>query len=33
VVGDPIALGLSDSMSRPSRNVTGFTMSTTVLAS
>jgi len=32
VVGDPIALGLSDSMSRPSRNVTGFTMSTAALA-
>jgi hypothetical protein len=28
VVGDPIALGLSDSMAHPSRNVTGFTMST-----
>ena len=32
VVGDPIALGLSNSMSHPSRNVTGFTMSTTALA-
>jgi len=32
VVGDPIALGLTDSMARPSRNVTGFTMSTAVLA-
>src|SRR5262245_4782194 len=32
VVGDPIALGLSGSMSRPSRNITGFTMSTAVLA-
>ena len=32
VVGDPIALGLSDSMAHPSRNVTGFTMSTAVLA-
>jgi len=32
VVGDPIALGLSDSVSRPSRNITGFTMSTAVLA-
>jgi putative ABC transport system substrate-binding protein len=32
VVGDPIALGLSISMSHPSRNVTGFTMSTTALA-
>jgi ABC-type uncharacterized transport system substrate-binding protein len=32
VVGDPIALGLTNSMSHPSRNVTGFTMSTTALA-
>jgi ABC-type uncharacterized transport system substrate-binding protein len=32
VVGDPIALGLSDSLSRPSRNVTGFTMGSAVLA-
>ena len=32
VVADPIALGLSNSMSRPSRNVTGFTQSTAVLA-
>jgi putative tryptophan/tyrosine transport system substrate-binding protein len=32
VVGDPIALGLSNSMSHPSRNITGFTMSTAVLA-
>jgi putative ABC transport system substrate-binding protein len=29
---DPIATGLSDSMSRPSRNVTGFTSSTPTLA-
>ena len=32
VLGDPIALGLSNSMSRPSRNVTGFTMSSASLA-
>jgi putative ABC transport system substrate-binding protein len=32
VVSDPIALGLSDSMSRPSRNITGFTTSTSSLA-
>jgi ABC-type uncharacterized transport system substrate-binding protein len=32
VVGDPIALGLSNSMSRPSRNVTGFTNSSVSLA-
>ena len=32
VVGDPIALGLSNSMSRPSRNITGFTTSSTSLA-
>jgi putative ABC transport system substrate-binding protein len=32
VVGDPIALGLSGSMSRPSRNVTGFTNSSVSLA-
>src|SRR5262245_36478523 len=32
VVGDPIALGLSNSMAHPSRNLTGFTMSTAVLA-
>jgi ABC-type uncharacterized transport system substrate-binding protein len=30
-LGDPIALGLSDSMSRPSRNVTGFTTSSVSL--
>jgi putative ABC transport system substrate-binding protein len=29
---DPIATGLSDSMSRPSRNITGFTSSTPTLA-
>ena len=32
VVGDPIALGLSNSMSRPSRNITGFTTSSTSLS-
>lgn len=32
VVGDPIALGLSTSMSRPDRNVTGFTVSSASLA-
>jgi putative ABC transport system substrate-binding protein len=32
VIGDPIALGLSTSMSRPSRNVTGFTNSSSSLA-
>jgi putative ABC transport system substrate-binding protein len=32
VVGDPIALGLSSSISRPSRNVTGFTVSSISLA-
>ena len=32
VLGDPIALGLSNSMSRPSRNVTGFTISSASLA-
>ena len=32
VVGDPVALELSDSMAHPSRNVTSFTMSTAVLA-
>jgi putative tryptophan/tyrosine transport system substrate-binding protein len=32
IMGDPIALGLSDSMSRPSRNVTGFTNSNLSLA-
>jgi ABC-type uncharacterized transport system substrate-binding protein len=32
VVSDPIALGLSKSMSRPSRNITGFTTSSTSLA-
>lgn len=32
VVGDPIALGLSNSMSNPSRNFTGFTNSSSSLA-
>jgi putative ABC transport system substrate-binding protein len=32
VTVDPIATGLSDSMSRPSRNVTGFTSSSATLA-
>ena len=32
VTGDPLALGLSDSMSHPSRNVTGFTNSSLSLA-
>ena len=32
VVSDPIALGLSNSMSRPSRNITGFTTSSSSLA-
>jgi putative ABC transport system substrate-binding protein len=32
VVGDPIALGLSGSMSRPTGNITGFTISSTSLA-
>jgi putative ABC transport system substrate-binding protein len=32
VVGDPIALGLSGSMSRPTHNVTGFTVSSLSLA-
>ena len=32
VIGDPIALGLTDSMSRPSRNLTGFTISSSSLA-
>jgi ABC transporter substrate binding protein len=32
VVGDPIALGLSNSISRPSRNATGFTNSSVSLA-
>jgi putative tryptophan/tyrosine transport system substrate-binding protein len=31
-IGDPVALGLTDSMSRPSRNVTGFTISSLSLA-
>jgi putative ABC transport system substrate-binding protein len=32
VVGDPVAAGLSTSLSRPTRNLTGFTMSTASLA-
>ena len=32
VVGDPIALRLTDSMARPTRNVTGFTLSSSSLA-
>jgi putative ABC transport system substrate-binding protein len=32
VVGDPIALGLTGSMSRPTHNVTGFTISSLSLA-
>jgi putative ABC transport system substrate-binding protein len=32
VVGDPIALGLTSSISRPDRNVTGFTVSSLSLA-
>ena len=32
VVGDPIALGLTGSISRPNRNVTGFTISSLSLA-
>lgn len=32
VVGDPIALGLTSSMSHPSRNITGFTNSSVSLA-
>ena len=32
VVGDPIALGLTSSISRPSQNVTGFTISSLSLA-
>ena len=32
VVGDPIALGLTSSMSRPTHNVTGFTISSLSLA-
>lgn len=33
VIGDPMALGLTDSMSRPTHNVTGFTVSSLSLAS
>jgi putative ABC transport system substrate-binding protein len=32
IVGDPIALGLTNSISRPSRNITGFTNSSVSLA-
>jgi putative ABC transport system substrate-binding protein len=32
VVGDPVALGLTSSISRPDRNVTGFTISSPTLA-
>jgi putative ABC transport system substrate-binding protein len=32
VTADPIAIGLTDNMSRPSRNVTGFTSSTPTLS-
>jgi len=32
LVGDPIALGLTDSISKPSQNVTGFTVSSLSLA-
>jgi putative tryptophan/tyrosine transport system substrate-binding protein len=32
VVGDPVALGLTDRLARPSRNVTGFTMSSPTIA-
>jgi len=32
VIGDPIAVGVTSSMSRPSRNVTGFTASSPTLA-
>lgn len=32
LIGDPIALGLSASMSRPTRNVAGFTLSSSTLA-
>ena len=32
VMGDPIAIGLTNSLSRPSRNVTGFTQSTSTLS-
>jgi putative ABC transport system substrate-binding protein len=32
VIGDPIAIGITSSMSRPSRNVTGFTLSHPSLA-
>ena len=32
VMGDPIAIGLSNSLSHPSRNVTGFTQSSSTLS-
>lgn len=32
VIGDPIALGLTDSIARPSRNITGFTISSPSIA-
>jgi putative ABC transport system substrate-binding protein len=32
VMGDPIATGMTDSMARPSRNITGFTLSSPTLA-
>jgi putative ABC transport system substrate-binding protein len=32
VIGDPIAIGITSSMSRPSRNITGFTLSHPSLA-
>jgi putative tryptophan/tyrosine transport system substrate-binding protein len=32
VVGDPLTLGLSNSISRPSRNITGFTVSSASIA-
>jgi len=32
VIGDPIAVGMTKSISRPSRNVTGFTLSSATLA-
>src|SRR5262245_111697 len=32
VIGDPVALGLTDRIARPSRNVTGFTTSSPTLA-
>jgi len=32
VMGDPIAIGLTNSLSHPSRNVTGFTQSSSTLS-